>query len=62
MTLVPEGWQFSLDNCTGSDTFGPCVCNMGDDMRPEFNSEAKTLALALTASALRAMAGMKEEE
>lgn len=56
MTLVPEGWEFSLDNWSGSETFGPCVCDMGDDMRPEFNSEAKTLALALCAASLRALA------
>lgn len=50
MTLVPEGWEWALEN-TGGDTFGPFVAKFGQ-LR---DIEAKTLPLAICAAALRAL-------
>ena len=49
MMLVPEGWEWSLEN-TGGETFGPFVAKFGQ-LR---DVEAKTLPLAICAAALRA--------
>lgn len=49
LTLVPQGWQWQLDNCGGGgDT--PCRCELGTDIW----AEAATPALALVAAALKA--------
>lgn len=59
MTLIPEGWEWSLDNC-GSETFGPWNVEMGDPAR--FHPvEGRTAALALCAAALRARAHLLQE-
>jgi hypothetical protein len=51
MTLVPEGWEWQLEN-TGGETFGPFVAKFGQ-LR---DVEAKTLPLAICAAGLRARA------
>jgi len=49
MQLVPDGWDWQMTN-TGSGTFGPYSVEMGDAI----DQEGKTLAVALTAAALKA--------
>jgi hypothetical protein len=62
LTLVPEGWHWSLYDTNGSD-IGPAAVAQLEP--PEYSSapiegQAATIALSVCAAALRSIASMKE--
>lgn len=53
MTLVPEGWDWTLESCSGAEKHGASIMQ---DPGPYIAIRAHTPALALCAAALRARA------